>query len=462
MPSASPPRAALTRRQLLALTAAAALPRCLRFEGSRPPPFPAVLPALTPWPEANQLLSAIAVPVFPTATWPVADAGARGDGRTDDTDAFQSAIAACSAAGGGHVTVPAGAWLVGALRLLSNVDLNLAAGATLLFSGDARRYPPVFTRYEGIECVNHSPLIYAYGESNLALTGSGVLDASRTVEWNTGSDREGLLEPLVAQGALPTRRIVTGKLRTSFVQPYRCNTVLIQGVTLVGAQFWQLHPTLCNDVTIDGVTTTVSGGNSDGCDPESCRRVVIKQCTLASGDDNLALKSGRDDDGRRVGVPCREIVVMNCQAEGRFGFITMGSELSGGIQDIYAFNNWSYGNGIGSALWIKSNRRRGGFATNINLDGLRAAGLRSAAVAVSMTYGGQDGDHPPVFDGIRLSHLDVARAPRVLDLDGLYDAPIRNVTLSNSTFTNIGDSDRIRGASQVALSDVTVNGRRVA
>lgn len=454
---------ALTRRQILeaglAGAATAALPGCL-FVGAPPPPFPAALPETTPWPEANAILAGTVRPVFPDAVFPVTDFGAVGDGRTDDTDAFLAAITACHRAGGGHVTVPPGSWLVGALRLRSRVDLHLAAGATLLFSDDPGRFPPVLTRFEGIECINRSPMIYALGETGVGLTGAGVLDASRTAAWNRGGDRAGVLEPLVAAGVPPARRVVTGRLRTTFVEPYLCQGVLLQGVTLVGAQFWQIHPTLCTDVTISGVTTTVSGGNSDGCNPESCRRVVIARCTLASGDDNIALKSGRDADGRRLATPCRDIVIMNCQAEGRFGFITCGSEQTGGIENVYAYNNWTYGRGVGSVLWIKSNRHRGGFTRNVAVDTFTGSNLRHAVLDVTMTYDDLPGAFPPSFGDLRLSRLAVSGARHVLDLEGLDGAPVGPVTVSDSRFTGItGAPCRLRHATGVTCRDVTVDGR---
>jgi polygalacturonase len=455
----------LSRRQFLqaglALGAGALLPRC-RFQGTTPPPFPVDLPAATPWPEANAILATTRVPVFPDVDFPVPSFGARGDGQSDDTDAFLAAIEACSRAGGGHVTVPPGSWLVGALRLRGGVDLHLATGATLLFSADANRYPAVLTRYEGIECINHSPMIYAFGETDIALTGGGVLDASATAAWNTGSDRAGVLEPLVARGVPPGERVVTGQLRTAFVEPYLSSGVLVQGVTLVGAPFWQLHPTLSTDVTIDGVTTTVSGENSDGCDPESCLRVVIRQSTLAAGDDNIALKSGRDADGRRLATPCRDIVILNCQAEGPFGFLSCGSEQTGGIENVYAYNNWSYGRGVGSLLWVKSNSQRGGHTQNIHIDTFRGAGLHSAVVSATMSYGGQSGEHLPVFDGFQLGHLAIDGATWVVDADGLDGDPVGPIAISDSRFANIAHGpDLLSHADGVVYLDTTVNGQSV-
>ena len=433
--------------------AGATIPSCW-YRTATPAPLPEA-PRSTPWPQADAILAGTASPAIPSRTFPLA--GARGDGDGDDTLALQRAIDGCHASGGGHVVIPRGVFLTGALRMRSRVDLNLSAGATLLFSEDSGRFPAVRTRYEGLECVNRSPMLYAWEETDLAVTGSGTLDASRTAAWNRGSDREGVLEPMVARGLAPGERVVVGRLRTAMVETIGCARVLIQGVTLAGAPFWQLHPTLCTDVTIDGVTTSDSGPNSDGCNPESCERVVIRRCTFASGDDDIALKSGRDEDGRRLAAPCRNVVVLGCQAEGPYGFLACGSEQSGGIENVYAFGNRAYGFGVGAALWLKSNTRRGGYTRNVNLSGFQGPVRRAVAVA-TMSYGGQSGSFPPVFDGIHLDHLVVDRANALLDLDGLPTSRIRDLTVSDSQFTRVSAEDRVRHA-EVAWRGVTVNGR---
>lgn len=196
------------------------------------------VPAL-PWPAANDIVANTKLPTFPDRTFKVADYGAVADGKTDNTAAFAKAITAANAAGGGHVVVAKGTYVTGAIYLKSNVDLNLAAGATLAFSGDASKYPTVLTRYEGIECMNRSPMIYAHGEHNIAVTGSGVLDAGGTSSWNKGSDRA-YLDGLVAKGVPPEQRIVPGSghdMRSTFIEPYSCDTVLIQGITLKNPMF---------------------------------------------------------------------------------------------------------------------------------------------------------------------------------------------------------------------------------
>jgi polygalacturonase len=417
-----------------------------------------------PWPAANTIVASTKLPAFPSATFPVTSYGAVGNGTTDNTAAFAKAIAACNAAGGGHVTVPAGTFLTGAIRLLSNVDLNLASGSTLKFSGDASKFPLVLTRYEGIECMNHSPMIYAHGASNIALTGSGVLDASGTAPWNVGSDRA-YLETLVAKGVPPEKRIVPGsghQMRSTFVEPYSCDTVLIQGVTLKNPLFWQLHPTLCRNVTVEGVSTdpSTAHSNTDGCDPESCDHVVIRDCQLGAHDDNIAIKSGRDADGRRVNVPCRNIVVVGCTMNGNWGAITCGSEMTGGIRDVYAHNCQVVG-ATKFALYVKSNTLRGGFAQNINLSRFSGTFDRSFAF-VTMTYNGQTGDFPPAFGPFTVTGSSCTSAPLVFDVSGLPTDPVQGLHVRDCAFAGVTTpTNRISDVADVSFVDVTINGQPV-
>ena len=232
-----------TRRQLIkGGLAVAAVPLLPGIASAAPRSYRVDVPPL-PWPAANDIVANTTIPTFPDRSFPITGYGAKNDGKTDNTAAIKKAIDACAAAGGGHVVVPAGSFLTGAVYLKSNVDLHLEKGAVLKFSGDASKFPNVLTRYEGIECINHSPMIYAYREKNIALTGSGTLDAAATSSWNKGSDRA-YLDTLVAKGTPPEKRVVPGSghtMRSTFVEPYACENVLIQGVTLKNSMFWQLH-----------------------------------------------------------------------------------------------------------------------------------------------------------------------------------------------------------------------------
>jgi polygalacturonase len=418
-----------------------------------------------PWGRARAIVASTRLPRFPRRVFNVLAYGAVADGTTDNTAAFKAAIEACNRAGGGRVLVPAGTYLTGAIHLKSNVDLHLEAGATLTFSGDVSRYPTVLTRYEGIECMNHSPMIYAYRERNIALTGSGTLDAGQTSVWNKGSERA-YLESLISQGITdPAQRVVPGSghvMRSTFVEPYRCDTVLIQGVTLKNPLFWQLHPTLCRNVTIDGVSTdpSTAHSNTDACDPESCDHVVIKNCNLGAHDDNVAIKSGRDADGRRVNVPSQNIVVFGCTMNGNWGAITCGSEMTGGIRNVYAFRCQVVG-ATKFALYVKSNTQRGGFAENINLDSFTGTFARSFAF-VTMTYNGQTGDFPPTFGPFAFTNSSCTSAPLVFDVNGLPTDHITRLAVKDCAFDGVTTAtNRISNVDELVFTNVTINGQPV-
>jgi polygalacturonase len=416
-----------------------------------------------PWQAARDIVNGIATTSFPDATFDVTKFGAKADGKTDNTAAFAAAISACNKAGGGHVVVPSGTFVTGAVYLKSNVDLHLNSGATLKFSGDESKYPAVLTRYEGIECMNHSPMIYAFGEKNIALTGSGTLDAGGTSSWNKGSNRA-YLEGLISKGVTdPRKRNAIGHgLRSTFVEPYNCDRVLISGVKLKNPMFWQLHPTLCTNVIVDGVTTdpSTAHSNTDGCDPESTRGIVIRNCTLGAHDDNIAIKSGRDADGRRVNVPTRDVVIYNCLMNGNWGAVTCGSEITGGVQNVYAYKC----NIVGAtkfALYVKSNTQRGGGAQNVNLDSITGAPVRSY-VFLTSTYNGQTGSHPPAWGPFSITNSSCTKTPKVFDVSGLSDDHVKGFTVNNCTFNGVSNTTNTwKNVDGRSFTNVKINGKTV-
>jgi polygalacturonase len=415
----------------------------------------------TPWPAANAIVAAVAaaMPKFPARRCSIKDHGAVADGITDNTAAFAATIAACSAAGGGHVDVPPGRYVSGAITLLDDIDLHFATGATILFSADPTKYPIVRTRYEGIELMNRSPMVYAFQCKNIAITGAGVLDATATAAWNRGGDRATL--ETWANMNRPVEERTGVAARTSFVQPYLCTNVYIQGITLVGATFWQFHPVLSRYVLFDGVSATNSGkGNNDGLDPESCDHVVVKNSSIKARDDAMAIKSGRDADGRRINVPTSNVVLMHDRmASSNWGMITIGSELTGGIRGVYAYDiNVDAGDRVKYILELKGSSQRGGGASDIHLHTVKATnGVTASVVFADMSYQRQLGPYLPRYENITLDNLTIDGAPLVLDLNGVAVTstgmafnPIGPVSIANSTFNDIA-----RAANRV--TQVTIN-----
>lgn len=213
----------------------------------------------------------------------------------------------------------------GAIHLKSNVDLHLAADATIKFSPDPKQYLPlVFTRWEGTELMNYSPFIYAFEQENIAVTGEGTLDGQAGLEhwwrWNgrknwgwkegepSAAKARNLLHEMAENGTpVSEREFGEGSyLRPQFIQPYRCKNVLIEGITIKNSPMWEVHPVLCTNVTVRKLTINSTGPNNDGCDPESCADVLIEDCSFNTGDDCIAIKSGRNADGRRLHAPSQK------------------------------------------------------------------------------------------------------------------------------------------------------------
>ena len=443
-----------------------------------------VFAADDPWRYADAIVRRLHAPRIPARTITVTDHGARGDGRTLNTAAIASAIAACAAAGGGRVVVPAGRFLTGAVRLLSRIELHLEPGATLLFSTDPADYPLVHTRWEGIELINYSPMVYAFGETDIALTGDGTLDGQADARrwwswkgpWNGTVDhgwREGMPDQrparqrlfAMAETGVPVERRVFGDgsyLRPAFVQPYRCDRVLIEGVKLRGAPFWQLHPVMCRDVTVRGVDILGRGPNNDGCDPESVQGMLIEGCSFDTGDDCIAVNSGRNADGRRLAMPAQDIVVRDCRMRQGHGGVVVGSQISGGARRIFAERCVMDSSDLWYAIRFKNNALRGGLLEDFHYRDFRVGQVGRAAIACDFNYEeGADGPFTPRLSHIVVERLRVANAVRVLDSQGLPGAPIRDITLRDCRFDGVGSPSIIRYTDGLRLDRVRVNGRYV-
>jgi len=269
--------------------------------------------------------------------------------------------------------------------------------------------PVVFTRYECTEVMNFSPPIYAFEQTDIAITGQGTLDGQGQWwhrwlgQWNADS------RALVAMGnaGVPVAQRVFGQghfLRPNFIQPVRCRNVLIEGVRVINSPMWTLHPLYCTNVTIRSVTIETAGPNTDGCDPDSCTDVLIENCVFSNGDDCIAVKSGRDGDGRRVNIPSENIVIRNCVFRDGHGGVTMGSETSGGIRNVFAEDCQFDSPNLDMAMRFKSNPARGGFVEDIYL---RNCSVKTAKYGIHMTLrygagGARDGEHPP-----RMRNIDI-------------------------------------------------------
>src|ERR1700752_3002288 len=426
-----------------------------------------------------QILGRIKPPTFPKRDFLITRYGAKGTGLTDSTQAFNKAIDACSKAGGGRVVVPAGTFLTGAIHLKSNVNLVVSKGATIKFSQNPEDYlPVVFSPWEGGELMNYSRFIYALDQKNIAITGEGTLDGQSDAGhwwpwngrgaygWKEGTpnqrpDRTALLE--MAEKGVPVeeRKFGAGHyLRPQFVQPYRCENVLIEGVTIVNSPMWELHPVLCKNVTVRGVKINSHGPNNDGCDPESCTDVLIEDCEFNTGDDCIAIKSGRNADGRRLKAPTENIIVRGCRMKDGHGGITVGSEISGGVRNLFAENCKLESPNLDHALRVKNNAMRGGLLEHLHFRNIEVGQVAHAVITIDFNYEeGARGSFTPVVRDYTVNNVRSGRSKHALDVQGLAVAPILNLRLSNCNFDNVAEGNILKNVQDATFEDVRINGR---
>jgi hypothetical protein len=365
----------------------------------------------------------------------VRDFGAVGDGNTLETAALQKALDAAAGRGGGDVRVPAGRYVTGSLVMQSHTTLHLEAGATLAGSSNRDDYPLVRARWEGIETNCHRALIFADHAEDIAITGSGVIEGNPAV----------------------------GRLRhprgPTVIEAIECGNVRVEGVTLKSFRMWTLHPAYCHDVRIAGVTFETAGANSDGIDPDSCQRVIIDGCTFTTGDDNIAIKSGKGQEGVRIGRPSEDILITNCTFIKGYTSVALGSELSGGIRRV-RISHCTFRQGR-AALQLKSRPGRGGYLEDITAEHLVVGPEPLLEIDCNYSFN-PDAQGVPGADGItqfrniRITDVKIA-ATNLLNIIGAAERPVDGLQISRVTGTSQRGSV-IQNARNVVLTDIQLDG----
>ncbi|MED0681698.1 glycoside hydrolase family 28 protein [Bacillus altitudinis] len=424
----------------------------------------------------DQVLKQIKAPKFPDREFNVIQYGADNKGIELSTNAIQSAIDDAHRLKGGRVLIPEGTFLTGALELKSNVELHLHENAYVTFSQDTRDYLPlVLTRYEGIELYNYSPLIYAHHAENIAITGAGTLDGRGDEHhwwpWKYGTngqpsqdrDRQLLFE--MAEKRIPVEERVFGEghyLRSSFIQPYNCQNILIEGVTVKDSPMWQVHPVLSENVIVRGVNIIGHGPNTDGVNPESCRHVLIEDCYFDNGDDCIAIKSGRNEDGRRIGVPSENIVIRRNTMRDGHGGVTIGSEISGGVKYVYAEDNVMDSPNLDRALRIKTNSVRGGTIEHIYFKNNLVKSLKHEVVCIDMMYEeGDAGPHRPVVRHIEVEGLKSSGGRYGVKIAAYSHSPVTHFKMKDCVIDDVTYPLSLEHAVSPSFQKVVINGEHI-
>ncbi len=375
-----------------------------------------------------------------------------------DTRVFiQQTIDDLARKGGGRVALSEGVWRSnGPLLLRSRIDLHISKDAKLVFSGDRGHYlPPVHTRWEGTELYGYSPCIYAYKAADVALTGSGVLGVDRNgdmEDWRREQTEAQKRLRLMGASGVPLEQRVFAKgsfLRPSFVQFFGCERVLVEDISIGSVPFWGVHLLYSEHCTVRGISVASDRVNNDGVDIDSSRRVVVERCRFNTGDDCVAIKSGRDQDGRSIGKPSEYIVVRDCQMNySKSAGIAIGSEMSGGVRRVYLVRN-DMGR-VDTALNIKANLDRGGFVQHVRVWNLAVKECESAVRITTSYHGYMGGNFPPIFEDIEVDDLRCEQARQAIIMRGDRQSLIRRVVLRDISVVR---SDR--GSDLQHLQDVT-------
>ncbi len=435
-----------------------------------------------PWAEIKKVMETVKEPTFKNVTYNVLDYGALADGVFDNTLAFKKAIETCSQNGGGIVLVPQGNFFTGSIHLENNVNFHLSEGTQIIFSTNSKDFPLVQTSFEGTELMNYSPLVYAFNKHNVAVTGKGILNGQANNDnwwpwcgslrygWKKGMPSQVDLENRarlvdMAEEGVPVAERIFGEghyLRPNFIEFFECTDVLLKDIKIINSPFWEIHPIKSTNVTVDGVSIKSHGPNNDGCDPEYSKNVFIKNCTFDTGDDCIAIKSGRDADGRRVAIPSENIVVQNCRMFDGHGGVTIGSEISAGVRNVFVENCVMDSPNLDKAIRIKTNSRRGGITENVYVRNIEVGQVKESVLGIDMFYsvhGNQVGAFMPQVKNIFLENVKVKNG-------GLYGilakgekvSPIKNIRLKNVTIDKVEKEYSIENVENLKFDNTYING----
>lgn len=432
-----------------------------------------------------QVLQQIKAPVFKDVVYNISDYGAVPEKpEMLNHEIINRLIAICSSNGGGTVLVPPGTWHTGPLTLKTGVNLHVEEGATLLFTTDTKYFPNVLTRWEGVDCYNMQPLIYAYGEKDIALTGKGIIDGAAGNEnwwkmcgahhfgWREGDVSQKMGRPKLLQwnnDKTPvSERIFTPAdgMRPQLVNFYLCQNVLIEDLTLLRSPFWVIHPVLCENLLVRNVKMINDGPNGDGCNPESCKNVMIEDCFFNTGDDCIAIKSGRNFDGRRWNRLSENIIVRNCKMENGHGGVVIGSEISGGYRNLFIENCKMDSPELDRVVRIKTNNLRGGIIENIYARNIEVGQCKIAVFSINLDYDpkevGQRGFLPQVRN-VYLDNINCQKSGHGIWIRGLEKSVnIENINISNCSFDKVAKGNYLQGKFEsINLHKLEINGNVV-
>ena len=440
----------------------------------------------------QQIEQSIRVPQFAEKAFPITKFGAKTTNpAVQNQKAIQKAIDTCSKKGGGKVIIPAGEkFLTGAITLKDGVNLVVEEGATLEFVFQPELYPIVETSWEGLECFNLSPCIYAFKAKDIAITGKGTIDGGGSNDtwwpWN-GNPRFGWKEGMISQRIESRPRLLKNGedgipmynekgertpervfgpqdgLRPQLVSFNKCEGILLEDVTLLRSPFWVIHPLHSTDITVRRVKMINDGPNGDGCDPECCDRVLIEDCYFNTGDDCIAIKSGRNRDGRERNMPSKNIIIRNCEMKNGHGGVVIGSEISGGCQNVFAHDCVMDSPELERVLRIKTNSCRGGIIENINMRNVKVGVCKESVLKINLDYEPKEiccrGYYPTVRN-VYMENVTSESSQYGVQIIGLdEDTYVYDITVKDCKFNGVKDGNFMSGKTRnINFENLFING----
>ncbi|WP_082036992.1 glycoside hydrolase family 28 protein [Flavobacterium sp. MEB061] len=419
-----------------------------------------------PTAKVDSIVNRIQLPVFPAYQINIAKLGAKGDSVTNNKAAFDKAMALCKKNNGGTIIVPKGIYKInGPIHFVSNVNLKIEKGAKIKFSDNPQDYLPlVLTSWEGTILYNYSPLIYAYECNNIAITGEGTIDGEGGKTWKTFKAKEAKGKDLSREmnhnnAALKDRKFGEGYfLRPQMIQFFKCKNILVENVRIENSPFWCLHLLKSESITVRGISYKSRNYNNDGIDPEYAKDVLIENVTFDNGDDNVAIKAGRDHEGRaNSATPSQNIVIRNCNFKGLHG-VVLGSEMSAGIQNVYVENCKTVGY-LKRGIYIKTNADRGGYIKNIFVRNIQLDEVEDC-LYMTANYHGEGSGYQSDISNIHFSNIKCNKASESgIVIQGFPEKKIRNISLKNIEIKSAKNAISNENAENVLMTDVFIGKR---
>lgn len=434
----------------------------------------------------KQIEKNIRQPEFKDKSYNITDFGASTKAKAaDNQKAINKAIATCSKNGGGRVVVPEGTFITGAITMLSKVNLHIEKNGVLLFAFQPELYPIVPTRWEGLDCWNLQPCVYAYKQTDIAITGQGTIDGGGENDtwWKwCGKDSYGWKEGVISQKLGSRARLLKmaedgvdmnerkfgpqDGLRPQLINFNQCDGILIEDVTLLRSPFWVIHPLLSKNITVRGVHINNDGPNGDGCDPESCDGVLIENCFFNTGDDCIAIKSGRNNDGRLWGRPSENIIIRNCEMQNGHGGVVLGSEISGGCRNVFAENCKMDSPDLDRVIRIKTNTCRGGIIENLYARNIEVGQCGESVLKINLDYEPKEiccRGYAPTVRNINIENITCQKSKygvQIIALDSVCN--VYDINVKNCRFNGVKDGNFESGQTRnINFENLFINGSLV-